>query len=209
MRDAVFKVAMRRYSNGDFTSEDGLLSSLAEMDAGGDSMVNLALIATEGENPLGYFDLKRMRAVSLRCDYNCLGEYADQSFINKHVCGQYYQTAKTGVVQFETIRTNIQDVYTVFDRLLLPVGHSGNRLLSVVKARLVVEGAKDSPVVLTSREREIVSLLASGLTSKEAAIRLNISPRTIEHRIEALKVRVGARNVTHLVALVMSAEMNG
>lgn len=208
MRDAVFKVAMRRYSNGDFATEDGLQSSFEEIGVSGDSMVNLSLIATEGENPLGYFDLKSIRAVSLRCDYNFLGEYADQNFIKKHVCGQYYKTAKTGIVQFESIKTTVQDVYAVFDRLLLPVGHSGTQLLSVVKTRLVVDGVTESRMALTSREREIVSLLASGLTSKEAAVRLDISPRTIEHRIEALKARVGARNVTHLVALIMSAEMN-
>lgn len=36
---------------------------------------------------------------------------------------------------------------------------------------------------LTNREREVVSLIVEGLTGKEIATRLNVSPRTIEiHR---------------------------
>lgn len=209
MQDAVFRVAMRRYSNGDLASEDGLQSAFAEMGSSGDSMVNLSLVAAEGENPLAFHELRNLRAVSLRCDFKYLGEYADQKFIERHVCGQYYQTAKNGAVQFEAINTTVQNVYAVFDRLLLPVGRSGNKLLSVVKTRLVIEGATRTRMQFTSREREILSLLASGLTAKEAAIRLDISPRTIEHRIDAMKARVGARNVTHLVALMMSAEVGG
>lgn len=61
-------------------------------------------------------------------------------------------------------------------------------------------------LALKTREIETVSYLASGYGAKEIARALNISPRTVEHRIEALKRRFGARNVTHLVAIVLLSD---
>jgi DNA-binding CsgD family transcriptional regulator len=57
---------------------------------------------------------------------------------------------------------------------------------------------------LTSREREVLECIASGLSSKEAAQRLNIAPRTIERHVENLRNKLRARNKTHLVAMAVS-----
>jgi DNA-binding NarL/FixJ family response regulator len=55
---------------------------------------------------------------------------------------------------------------------------------------------------LTQREMGVRELLLEGLTSKEIAIRLGISPRTVEvHRYRVL-VKSGARNAVHLARLV-------
>jgi len=61
-------------------------------------------------------------------------------------------------------------------------------------------------LALKKREIETVSYLASGYGAKEIARALNLSPRTVEHRIEALKRRLGARNVTHLVAIILVSD---
>lgn len=61
-------------------------------------------------------------------------------------------------------------------------------------------------LALKKREIETVSYLACGYGAKEIARALNISPRTVEHRIEALKRRLGARNVTHLVAIILVSD---
>ncbi len=50
----------------------------------------------------------------------------------------------------------------------------------------------------------ILQLLTEGAFQKEIGDRLGLSPRTIEHRIERLKERVGAKNLHHLVALWIS-----
>lgn len=55
-------------------------------------------------------------------------------------------------------------------------------------------------IELTPRERQIVSLLASGCTSKEIAYRLGLSPRTVDmHRGRLLK-KYGVNNVVELLA---------
>ncbi|MFL6583357.1 MAG: LuxR C-terminal-related transcriptional regulator [Chthoniobacterales bacterium] len=57
--------------------------------------------------------------------------------------------------------------------------------------------AQRSP--LTSREKEILSLIASGLTSKEIAARLFLSVATVDTHRANLMSKVGAHNVAQLI----------
>jgi FixJ family two-component response regulator len=60
---------------------------------------------------------------------------------------------------------------------------------------------------LTRREREVLERFASGASNKEAGRSLGISPRTIEdHRAHIMK-KLGARNATDLIRLVMTASL--
>lgn len=52
---------------------------------------------------------------------------------------------------------------------------------------------------LTFREREIINLIASGLSAKEVAAELAIAPRTVEGHLENCRHKFGARNRTHLI----------
>jgi two-component system response regulator FixJ len=52
---------------------------------------------------------------------------------------------------------------------------------------------------LSARQRQVMELAAEGLSSKEIAIRLNISPRTVEHHRAWVMERIGARNLAELV----------
>jgi DNA-binding NarL/FixJ family response regulator len=52
---------------------------------------------------------------------------------------------------------------------------------------------------LTKREREVLNLISEGLSNKQGALRMRISPRTFEsHRAEAMR-KLGARNTADLV----------
>jgi FixJ family two-component response regulator len=58
---------------------------------------------------------------------------------------------------------------------------------------------------LTRREREVLEQFASGASNKEAGRHLGVSPRTIEdHRANIMK-KLGARNATDLIRIVMTA----
>lgn len=52
-------------------------------------------------------------------------------------------------------------------------------------------GAED---LVSSREREVLRLLASGLTDREIAASLAISPRTVESHVSSLLRKLGVRN---------------
>ena len=55
---------------------------------------------------------------------------------------------------------------------------------------------------LTTRERETVQLLLRGLTSKEIAQEMNISPNTVKSFLKLVMAKVGVSNRTGLVARV-------
>jgi len=57
--------------------------------------------------------------------------------------------------------------------------------------------------VLSPREREVLDLLANGLTGEEAAVRLSLSPETIRTHIRNAMGKLGARTRVHAVAIAM------
>ena len=63
----------------------------------------------------------------------------------------------------------------------------------------------DSFPIFTDREREVLQCLAKGLSSKESAQLLGITPRTVERHVENLRNKMRARNKPHLVAKALAA----
>lgn len=58
---------------------------------------------------------------------------------------------------------------------------------------------------LTAREREVLGLTADGLTSKEIADRLRISPRTADVHRAHLMAKLGLRNRAQVVRYALTA----
>lgn len=74
----------------------------------------------------------------------------------------------------------------------------GDTYLSPAVAGLLVGGPNDKPV-LTKRQTEVLTAIAEGLTTKETALRLGVSPKTVEtHRAELMK-RLDIYDVAGLV----------
>jgi DNA-binding NarL/FixJ family response regulator len=90
------------------------------------------------------------------------------------------------------------------------VVHGGEALLSPgVTRRLVAEFAQRSrPTVpdhrldlLTEREREVLALVATGLSNDEIAERLVVSPATAKTHVSRSMVKLGVRDRAQLVVL--------
>ena len=60
---------------------------------------------------------------------------------------------------------------------------------------------------LTEREREILAMVVSGLSNKEAAARMKLSARTVEIHRASLMRKTGARNTAHLVRMAMELQI--
>ena len=60
---------------------------------------------------------------------------------------------------------------------------------------------------LSARERQIIDLLAQGWTGVEISRRLFLAPETVRQAIGDVTRKLGARNRTHAVAIVVSARM--
>jgi DNA-binding CsgD family transcriptional regulator len=93
---------------------------------------------------------------------------------------------------------------------LVDHANSADRRLAP-KYVVILERARESQVdvsrwsqqyQLTSRERETVAYLLKGLTSKEIAIKMNISPSTVKSFLKLIMVKVGASNRAGIVAMV-------
>jgi LuxR family transcriptional regulator, transcriptional regulator of spore coat protein len=65
----------------------------------------------------------------------------------------------------------------------------------------------ESNLSLTKREHEILEWVALGLSAKEIAIKINIAPRTVERHIENIRLKMRARNRTHMVTCAVLTGM--
>jgi DNA-binding CsgD family transcriptional regulator len=62
---------------------------------------------------------------------------------------------------------------------------------------------RSSEFLLTPREREVMSLLATGLNAEEVALTLVISPFTVRTHVRNAKEKLGARTMAHAIAIVL------
>lgn len=69
--------------------------------------------------------------------------------------------------------------------------------------RTVDEAQRSDEFQLTSRERETVSLLIKGRSSKEIADEMSISPSTVKTFLKLVMIKVGASNRTGIVAKIL------
>lgn len=84
------------------------------------------------------------------------------------------------------------------------VVHAGGSLLQpLIASRLLrrLEAPEPSAEPLTSREREVLGLLAQGRLNKEIALELGVTERTAKFHVSAILAKLGANNRTEAVAL--------
>ena len=79
-----------------------------------------------------------------------------------------------------------------------------NRLIISPKAFSSERARGDSANQFSRRQMDCAKWLIQGLTYKEIAIKLNVSPRTIETHLNQMKIRTGSANSRELVAWLMS-----
>jgi DNA-binding NarL/FixJ family response regulator len=106
------------------------------------------------------------------------------------------EALKAGAVGFVSKHAAGQELLTAIDNVL----GGGIYVSGPVAERLVdLPEAEKSPVTLTSRQRQVLQLIAQGYRMREIATRLKLSPRTVEtHKYEIMRV-LGYRNTADLV----------
>lgn len=105
-------------------------------------------------------------------------------------------------VRYNSLNSDYYSDSTFFQREIYLFLFYGRKELSIYWGKMTTSAG----LYLNEREIETISYLAAGYGAKEIAREFNLSPRTVEHRIETLKRRLGARNVTHLIAMVLLAK---
>ncbi|HEY5858207.1 MAG TPA: helix-turn-helix transcriptional regulator [Aldersonia sp.] len=84
----------------------------------------------------------------------------------------------------------------------LTAAASAHRLATATWARTPAIRAASTPVPLTRRQREIISLAATGLTNREIADRLVMSVRTVEGHLFRASQKTGLNSRDELVKLL-------
>jgi DNA-binding NarL/FixJ family response regulator len=69
--------------------------------------------------------------------------------------------------------------------------------------------AHAAPAALTEREGEVLALLAAGLSNREIAERLVISPKTVEHHVSQILSKTGLRSRAEAAAYAVSGKDKG
>jgi DNA-binding NarL/FixJ family response regulator len=79
-----------------------------------------------------------------------------------------------------------------------------SRVLLDRAQRAAARGPRSFPRGLSRREREVLCCLVEGLTSKEIALRLKLSARTVESHRARLKSKLGLRSSADLVRYALA-----
>ncbi len=107
-----------------------------------------------------------------------------------------------GVSGYVEKTSSLDETFTAIRRVLSDGLYfsSGTRPGGPRALSLPVNGVIDvPPETLTPREREIVRLVAGGMTSKEIALRVKLSPRTIEKSRAKILQKLDLRDLPALV----------
>jgi DNA-binding NarL/FixJ family response regulator len=98
----------------------------------------------------------------------------------------------------------------------LPAGSTAAETLAAIRSALLDEPPKRTPAPrgtgeprLSPRERDILSLLATGATNLEIATDLRLGPETVKKQVSALYRKLGVRNRTEAVAQAGSSGSTG
>jgi DNA-binding NarL/FixJ family response regulator len=78
---------------------------------------------------------------------------------------------------------------------------SGKALIPPVVASKLLRQMREEPDALTDREREVLGLLASGLSNRDISERLSITERTVKFHVSAVLSKLGAKNRTQAARL--------
>ena len=135
-----------------------------------------------------------------------LSAIKDQAYLEKSVYPSYRRAVEQRVPVIDSVEARIAGIKVVYDRIILPQkGPERPRWLIIYTYGRFMAHVPERVFDLDGTDEEIVIALINGLTSKEIAIQVNLSHRTIEHRIERMKKRFEARSLPHLTALLVSA----
>lgn len=135
------------------------------------------------------------------------GGYPDLEYVRRDIIPHYLAAKETGEASRLGMKSRVQGYVAIYDRLILPIKEHGRVRWAVSLTTTHSLTPIDEKPHLTERQQDIIYLLAAGLSSKEIALRLGISPRTVEHQTEAAKRKLGAKNTAHAVAIYVGRSL--
>jgi FixJ family two-component response regulator len=103
---------------------------------------------------------------------------------------------KAGAVEFLTKPVDEHDLLTAIDKAVSGLDVQSRRMAEIEEAQALVGR-------LTDREREVFHMVASGLQTKDIALALDVSPRTVDVHRAHLAAKLGTTSVADLARLAL------
>lgn len=134
-------------------------------------------------------------------------DFKDQKYMEEAVIPRLLHVTNSQQPSMELVKTRLLGINLGYDRVLIPQKNTARPewIISSSYAQFLLS-RPERREKLDVADEAIVQLLIEGTTAKEIAVMLGVSARTVEHRIERLKTRFGARNTVHLVAMLVTTQ---
>lgn len=143
------------------------------------------------------------------------GEFPDsalrdlnRSFVDDAIIPTYSRAVNSRRPTVDLVKTKLLGVRIGYERLILPQKCNGKPgwCISLAEGKFFIPPIQEAKTDIT--DEGIIQLLIEGHPAKEIAEFLNLSPRTIEHRIDRMKLRLEAKNLVHLVAKLVATQVD-
>jgi DNA-binding CsgD family transcriptional regulator len=143
------------------------------------------------------------------------GEFPDsalrdlnRSFVDDAIIPTYSRAVNSRRPTVDLVKTKLLGVRIGYERLILPQKCDGKPgwCISLAEGKFFIPPIQEAKTDIT--DEGIIQLLIEGHPAKEIAEFLNLSPRTIEHRIDRMKLRLEAKNLVHLVAKLVATQVD-
>ena len=151
------------------------------------------------------------RAEALLVEPGRIDEVFGEAARQHSLTADLFETARTRLLHGQRLRRSrrradarepLRDALEAFERLgAVPWADRAAEELDATGATVVRRGASALDA-LSPRERQIVALVTEGLTTRETALRLFLSPKTVEYHLRNVYARLGITSRAGLVALV-------
>ena len=185
-----------------------------------DELPDVTVVAEAGDGASGLEAVRRCRPELLITDLNMEGmngieltERATREFPALRVIVISMFSSKEHVLRAISAGASaylLKDAAESELRLALAAVSKGESYMSQGASLRVAELSRadadaDPLALLTPRQREVLKLIAEGVTTKQIAHHLSVSPKTVEAHRKLLMERLGIRDVAGLVRLAVRA----
>ncbi len=176
------------------------------------------LLEFTGENPEGWSyraqaGVEGLKGVAVYADR--LGDQPDQQFALDVLVPSYLDVVAADQPLVQRITAIANNALYSYRKLTIPIRAArraahASHILTLARVELLIPHIRpraDAISRLTGRERQCLSMAASGLVTKQIAARMGISEKTIElHRARA-RDKLGARTTAQAVAMILAAAL--
>lgn len=215
IRDAFFRDISRRLMDRwveiQASEADDPDSLLLGVDAYMTQKMRLFMVTMDGLDPLDW-DLRLIRPSGPFSSFLREGDlpqsgplraYEDHVYLREHLLPSFGKCSAMRQPIIESRHATLRGVLLSLDRIVMPQKNAEPPAWVICLENIRSVRQPTPQVENLSVEESIISqMLREGLTAKEIAREMNVSHRTVEHRISQMKERYKARNVAHLTAIL-------